>query len=246
MKSVTFENREDWLKARKTKITGSSAKDIVSPFNISKESIIAELEAQNIEYKKSATKNILISLLDEDRQEYLKNKAMDEAPRKIGFYRLLADRLSIPDEYEDAMERGNALEKDAVAEFERQEGKKVDTSLIMWTRDDNESIAISPDGIIGETEAVEVKCLGSEYHLKAIIEDEIPDEYHFQVLQYFVVNDKLERLYFVLYDPRIESRPYYCFVVNRADVQEEAEQYLAYQKKMLAEVNRLAIEFSSI
>lgn len=246
MKSLTFTNREDWLKARKTKITGSTAKDIVSTFNISKDSIVAELELRGIEHKKTATKEILMALLPEAAHVSLKERAIAEAPKKLGFYRLLADRLSIPDEYEDAMERGNALEHDAVAEFERQEGKKVDTSLVMWTRDDNESIAVSPDGFIGETEAVEVKCLGSEYHLKAIIEDQIPDDYTFQVLQYFIVNDKLERLYFVMYDPRIESRPYYCFIVTRGDVQEEVEQYLAYQKKMIEEVNKLAIEFSSI
>jgi hypothetical protein len=114
----------------------------------------------------------------------------------------------------------------------------------MWVRDDNDSIAISPDGFIGDTEAVEVKCLASETHLKAIIENEIPDEYHFQVLQYFIVNDALETLYFVMYDPRIASKSYYCFLVSRKDVQDEVEMYLAYQKKMIAEVDKLAIEFS--
>lgn len=244
MKTLTFTDRDLWLKARETKITGSTAKDLVSTFNISKDAIIAELEEREIEHKKSATKEILMALLPEEAHVSLKNRAIAEAPKKIGFYRLLAQRLSIPDEYEDAMERGKALESQAIAEFERQENKKVDTGLIMWTRDDNESIAVSPDGVIGETEAVEVKCLGSEYHLKAIIENEIPEEYYFQKLQYFIVNDKLERLYFVMYDPRIESRPYYCFVVERADVQEEIDQYLAYQKKMIEEVNRLAVEFS--
>lgn len=244
MKTITYQDRESWLKDRKTKITGSSAKDIVSPFNISKESIIAELEAQQIEHKKSATKAVLLELLDDASREALKNNAMAQAPRKIGFYRLLAERLAIPDEYEDMMERGNALEKDAIARFEEEEGKKVNTDLVMWVREDNDSIAISPDGFIGETEAVEVKCLGSEIHLKAIIEEEIPDEYHFQVLQYFIVNDKLEKLYFVMYDPRIASRSYYCFVVTREEMQEEVDQYLAYQKKMIEEVNRLAVELS--
>jgi predicted phage-related endonuclease len=244
MKTITYQDRESWLKDRKTKITGSSAKDIVSPFNISKEMIIAELEAQKIEHKKSATKAVLLDLLDDSSKEALKNTAMEQAPRKIGFYKLLAERLAIPDEYEDMMERGNALEKDAIARFEEEEGKKVNTDLVMWVREDNDSIALSPDGFIGETEAVEVKCLASEIHLKAIIENEIPDEYHFQTLQYFIVNDKLEKLHFVMYDPRITSRSYYCFVLYREDMQEEVDQYLAYQKKMLEEVNRLAVELS--
>ncbi len=244
MKTVTYEDRDSWLADRRTKITGSSAKDIVSPFNITKESIIAELEAQGIEHKKNGTKASLMELLSEDRQAYLKDKAMAEAPRKIGFYKLLAERLAVPDEYEDMMERGQELEGDAIQEFQRQEGKKVNTDLVMWVREDNDSIAISPDGFIGETEAVEVKCLASESHLKAIIENEIPDEYRFQVLQYFIVNDKLEKLYFVMYDPRIPTKSYYCFVVTREEVQEEVEQYLAYQKKMVEEVNRLAIELS--
>jgi hypothetical protein len=244
MKTKTYESREDWLADRGTKITGASAKDVVSTFNILKDSIITMLEANEIEHKKTATKDVLLGLLSEEQRIELKDKAILEAPRKMGFYRLLAKRLAIPDEYDDAMERGHALEKYAVAEFERQECKKVNTDLVMWMREDNDSIAISPDGFIGDTEAVEVKCLASEVHLKAIIENEIPDEYHFQVLQYFIVNDNLQKLNFVLYDPRIESKPYYCFVVMRDDVQEEVEMYLAYQKKMIEEVNKLAVAFS--
>jgi YqaJ-like viral recombinase domain len=244
MKTKTYETREEWLADRETKITGASAKDVVSTFNITKDNIVAMLEANGIEHKKTATKEVLMELLSEEQRALLKDKAIAEAPKKMGFYRLLAKRLAIPDEYEDAMERGHALEKEAIEEFERQEGKKVNTDLVMWVRDDNDSIAISPDGFIGDTEAVEVKCLASETHLKAIIENEIPDEYHFQVLQYFIVNDALETLYFVMYDPRIASKSYYCFLVNRKDVQDEVEMYLAYQKKMIAEVDKLAIEFS--
>ena len=40
----------------------------------------------------------------------------------------------------------------------------MDGSLLLWTRDDNQNIAISPDGVVigkksSDEEAIEVKCL---------------------------------------------------------------------------------------
>src|ERR1035441_3847852 len=85
----------------------------------------------------------------------------DAHKKKIGFYELIAEKLGLPpDNDENAMERGSRLEKEAIARFEQENpGVKVDTSLLIWTRDENENIAISPDGVISETEAVEAKCL---------------------------------------------------------------------------------------
>jgi len=199
MKTLNFEDRQEWLKARKTRITGSRLKDI---YAVRKE-------------------------------------------RKQGFWELLAERLEIGDDQsENPMERGTELEGEAIQQFEIHEGKKVSTDLVIWTRDDNESIAISPDGFIGETEAVEVKCLASSRHLEAWFEKKVPKDYWLQVIQYFIVNEKLELLHFVMYDPRIPQKPYFKITVTREEVAEEVEQYLAYQKKVLEEVNALALELS--
>jgi putative phage-type endonuclease len=165
--------------------------------------------------------------------------------RKQGFWELLAERLEIgDDESDNPMQRGTELEAKAIKEFEEHEGKAVCTDLVIWTRDDNESIAISPDGYIGDTEAVECKCLASARHLEAYFEQKIPKEYELQVLQYFIVNEKLELLHFVMYDPRIPQKPYFKITVERATVQEDIDKYLEYQRKVIAEVNELANKLS--
>jgi putative phage-type endonuclease len=200
MKTLKFEDKDLWLAARKTRITGSRLKDIV---------------------------------------------VLRGNEKKVGFWELLAERLEISDNESDSpMQRGTDLESEAIKAFEEYEGKTVNTDLVIWTRDDNESIAISPDGYIGETEAIECKCLASARHLEAYFTNKIPKDYWFQVLQYFIVNEKLEQLHFVLYDPRSPQKPYFKITVDRSTVQEEVEQYLEYQKKVIEEVNNLALELS--
>ena len=200
MKTLKYGSKEEWLEARKTRITGSRLKDIV---------------------------------------------VLRGNEKKIGFWELLAERLCIEDgQNENPMQRGTDLESEAIKQFEEYEGKTVNTDLVIWTRDDNESIAISPDGYIGETEAVECKCLASARHLEAYFTKKVPKDYWFQVLQYFIVNEKLEQLHFVMYDPRIPQKPYFKITIERSTVQDEVNEYLEYQKKILEEVNKLANELS--
>lgn len=157
--------------------------------------------------------------------------------KKIGFYELIAERLGVPADDENAMERGTRLESEAVGRFVEDTGKKVDTSLVIWMRDDNESIAISPDGFVGKTEAVEAKCLSSARHIEALLTQKVPDEYEMQAIQYFIVNDKLQTLHFVFYDPRILAKPYFALEIKRKDVKEQVAEYLAYEHAVISEVN---------
>lgn len=200
MKTLKFDDRDEWLEARKTRITGSRLKDIV---------------------------------------------VLRGNEKKIGYWELLAERLSIADgQSEDPMQRGTDLESEAIEIFEEIEGKEVNTDLVIWTREDNESIALSPDGYIGETEAVEVKCLASARHLEAYFTKKVPKDYWFQVLQYFIVNDKLEQLHFVMYDPRIPQKPYFKITIDRDTVKDDVETYLEYQKQVLEEIKSLELELS--
>lgn len=200
MKTIKFDDRDEWLEARKTRITGSRLKDIV---------------------------------------------VLRGNEKKVGFWELLAERLCIEDgQDENPMQRGTDLEAEAIRAFTEHEGKEVNTDLVIWTRDDNESIAISPDGYIDETEAVEIKCLASARHLEAYFTKKVPKDYWFQVLQYFIVNEKLEVLHLVMYDPRIPQKPYFKISVERSDVQEDVDKYLEYQRKIIDEVNELANQLS--
>src|SRR3990167_4377512 len=115
MITKTFESREDWLAARRGKITGTRVKDLI--------------------VKRGTGK-------------------------KKAYYEIIAERLATePDTEETPMDRGTRLESEGIQKFIENTGKEVDTSLVMWEREDNSSIAISPDGFIGNTEAIEIKCL---------------------------------------------------------------------------------------
>ena len=157
--------------------------------------------------------------------------------KKKGFYQMIADRIATPSDEENPMTRGNRLEAIAIDRFEIATGKKVDRSLIMWLRDDNDQIALSPDGVINDTEAVEVKCLNSASHIEAYITQAIPKEYLRQAYQYFVVNDKLQTLHYIMFDPRIKSLEFFTFTMKREDVENEVQKQKIYLEQILLEVN---------
>lgn len=195
MQVKKFQNKEEWLEARRGKITGSRLKDIV--------------------VKRGTTE-------------------------KIGFYELIAERLATTPEDENPMDRGTRLEEEAIQKFSEKTGLEIDTSLVIWEREDNPSIAISPDGFIDEYEAVEVKCLSSARHIEAKLTGQYPKDYHEQVLQYFIVNDNLQKLYFVMYDPRMpENLQLITFEIEREKVKDEVEELKEYQKLKLETVEEI-------
>ena len=198
MKTLKYQNEEDWLEDRKGRITGTRLKDLIN---------------------KRGTKP------------------------KIGFYSIIAERIAIPEDNENKMDRGKRLEEYAIERFTKETGKKVDGSLVLWCREDDENIAISPDGFIGKTEAVEVKCLSSARHIEAWLTKKIPSEYECQIIQYFLVNDDLKKLYFVFFDLRM-PRDFFYFTVKRKEVKEKVAEYLKLEKKVLREIEGLEKEFT--
>jgi len=200
MITKTFESREDWLAARRGKITGTRVKDLI--------------------VKRGTGK-------------------------KKAYYELIAERLAVePDTEETPMDRGSRLESEGIEKFMETTGKEVDTSLVIWEREDNSSIAISPDGFIGKTEAVEMKCLSSASHIEAWLTQVVPAEYEDQALQYFVCNDELETLYVCFYDPRIPCKSFFWIEMNRETVKDKVAEYLKYEQDTLAEVNEIVATLS--
>lgn len=166
--------------------------------------------------------------------------------KKIGFYELIAERLSVSEEdfdgyipNETPIARGTRMQTFAVDRFKKETGKKVNEDLVLWSRDDEPSIAVSPDGVISKTEAVETKCLSSARHVEAFLTKVIPDEYYYQTLQYFIVNDKLQTLYVVFYDTRLPAIQYFVTEINRSDVEVAISENLEYQKNVIKEVDAI-------
>jgi len=209
MKTETFENRDEWLAARRGKITGTRLKDIIV---------------------KRGT------------------------GVKIGFFEVLAEKLST-DPYGEAMaaetpmDRGIRLEPEAMGRFEEDKKWAVDASLVMWISDDNDAVAISPDGFIGETIAVECKCLASARHIEVYVKrfiwgktdfEAVPDDYKEQIAQYFIVNQKLETLYMVFYDPRVTAKDYFYLTIQRAELPGELlEGYLQQELQAIADLEQI-------
>ncbi len=167
----------------------------------------------------------------------LKDLVTKGKPKK-GYYELIAERVAIPANEENVMARGKRLEDEAIERFAAETKKKAMSELVIWHRDDDENIAISPDGYVKKgkkiTEAIEVKCLSSASHIEAWLTKEIPSEYQYQVLQYFIVSDTLETLYFVFYDPRMPVEFFY-HTVQREAIKDQIEEYLALERKTLEE-----------
>lgn len=177
----------------------------------------------------------------------LKDIISKRGAEKMGKYELIAERLAIAPDGENRLDRGTRLEDEALDRYEKETGKKVNRDLVIWQRDDNDGIAVSPDGTIMDTpipmsEACEVKCLSSARHIRSYLENEVPDEYKFQVIQYFVTNDALSKLDVVFYDPRMRVKDFFVITVSRLDIQLEVDEYLEFQRKTLEEVNKIVLE----
>lgn len=158
---------------------------------------------------------------------------------KLGFYEIIAERLAVPHELdnETAIERGHILEPEAIDNFTSITGLEVNTDCGVWISDDNDFIAISPDGEIDENQAVEVKCLSSAKHLEAFFTQKVPSEYEEQMMQYFLVNEKLQILYFVFYDPRIPAKSLHYLTINREDIEEDIQYLKDYQTQILKDID---------
>lgn len=158
--------------------------------------------------------------------------------RQDAIYEIVAERLTVgvDTDYENPMDRGLRLEPDAISMFELETGKSVER-VGFATDDENESISNSPDGLIGDDEAIEVKCMGGKNHVKMWLTNEIPDDYQWQVVQYFVVNPELKKLYFVGYHPDIPAHPLHIIEVSRDQMLEKMGKAREAQETFLKEVD---------
>lgn len=147
----------------------------------------------------------------------------------VTLYQKVAERLAIgtgdDDGLESSRERGKELEQEAIDCAE----EKLNLKLIrgnVWQSDEDENHIESPDAYTEDLKiAVEIKCLSSARHIQAILEDTPPKEYDAEYLNYFLVNEKLEKLYVFLYDPRfvIDGLRWHAFEIKREDVAYEIE-----------------------
>lgn len=183
---------------------------------------------------------------------------------KDQFFTMLAERVARPMTPNDYMDRvpegvsfswavrGHILEPEAAKAFELKTGKVLDDGKV-WASDSDLNSYISPDRVIVSPdgkirEAVEIKCLSSEKVLKVWwdkMHNEydtdmwcIPsNEYQAQVLKYFMVNDDLETLYWVLYTDLIPKLELQILEIKRLDILNWIEDARMVEKRYLDTLN---------
>ena len=114
------------------------------------------------------------------------------------------------------MERGVDLEPFALEYISTFTG--IYFGITGWLQSEECSIlGISPDGISDcEKYATEIKCLSRKVHTKLLIDGILPKEKLCQIIHYFTVNPKLEKLYFIAFRP--ESIKPFIKVFDRESV----------------------------
>lgn len=136
------------------------------------------------------------------------------------FYNILGDLSEDYIEEEDPftsrdMERGTEREPDAV----RDAGEYLSLTFESFgccTIDELPLHHLSPDGFTADLrDGIEIKSPGRSTHAKYIVNNEIPPEYFWQCIAYFLINEKLERLHFVSYRPENKHTPMFLKTIER-------------------------------
>lgn len=251
MKILDLEQRsQEWLDFHEGRISGSSAKDYSSVRYIPKAELVEFAESKGYEFPKNLTMDNIKAMLTEDElNELYANVQINDS-----IYKLIAQRIAKPINPNDytlpegatysAMLRGQILEEEARELISEKLGKKIIPGRV-WQSDVNEYMICSPDGeIVDDTgkvsEAVEIKCLDSWKVVKAYYEKHPPLDYEAQIIQYFLVNENLQKLYFCIYSD-VFTNPdlgLQIFELKREDYREKIELTGRVQNATLGLVER--------
>lgn len=245
------QNSEEWYEFRKGKSGGSEFKDLWSSGLPLKNKIVDLLQrdgqALSPEDKRSDVQT-LAAMLEPEELAHLKL----DGDKKRRYYEIIAEEVSrpiTPNDYVDRLNgepfsmaaRGHLLEKEAIAVFRERVEKDnyiVDDDAGVWVSDWNDNIYISPDAAISYNDgeiwgACEVKCLSSWETVKCYLENRYPKEYEAQVIKYFVVNEKLKRLFFLLYTDVIPGLELQVFTINREEVEPKIAEARSFEQKIM-------------
>lgn len=238
MKILDLEQRtQEWLDFHEGRISGSSAKEYSSVRYIPKAELVEFAKSKGYDFPKNLTMDNIRAMMTEDElNELYANVQLNDS-----IYKLIAQRIAKPinpNDYADripegatysAMLRGQILEDEARELISEKLGKQIIPGRV-WQSDVNEYMICSPDGeIVDETgdvfEAVEIKCLDSWKVVRAFYEKRPPLDYEAQIIQYFLVNENLQKLYFCIYsdvftNPELGLQ---IFELKRKDYQEAIE-----------------------
>lgn len=134
----------------------------------------------------------------------LKDPKKESAERRKYRQELAVERLcnrAMEHYVTDAMQHGIDNEPIARAEYELFTNREV-RQIGLAMHDSMKWFSASTDGLVGDDGILEIKCLGSLKHLDILLSNEIPEEYHKQMLGGMACADRAW-CDFVSYDPRM-------------------------------------------
>lgn len=192
----------------------------------------------------------------------MRGKYKGLAEGAAGFWKLISERLSLPKDGENEMERGHRLEQRALGLTNQKYGLSLTKGMI-WQSDENERLYISPDGedLNDLTVAQETKAFDPDKHLRLMWEDvqakktsgyrafdSIPDENKDQAIHYFRVNPDLKKLYWVLISDLVayEELEYYAIIVDRNTIEEEIATLSKIEQTVLQRSDQIVRELVDI
>ena len=123
----------------------------------------------------------------------------------------------------DAMQRGLDLESIALDEYERiNDVKLIRDGFIQSST--MPKLGYSPDGRVDKIGGVEVKCPSSKKHIQYLRQQQVPNDYKWQLYLSFLINLDLQWYDFMSYDPRVKQRPVFIIRTFRGDIEQELKE----------------------
>ena len=126
-----------------------------------------------------------------------------------------------------AMQQGIDREPLARNEYKKiNDFEVIETGFI--THDDLDFLGCSPDGLIclgvNYYAGLEIKCPTAKTHVKYLRQNQIPNEYKYQILNYFLCIDNCEFVDFVSFNPDFKPKPLFIFRAERNDYLEQIDE----------------------
>lgn len=151
---------------------------------------------------------------------------------------LIADPYTEEDDFvSKAMQWGKDLEPEARQTYTNATGIKIN-EFGFCKHDTIEELGISPDGYTEDLSGgIEIKCPNTKTHVKYLRMDKVPTDYIYQVYHNFLINERLEWLDFVSYDPRFIPCQMFIKRITREEIQEELAEYSSKLMKFIIKYN---------
>lgn len=174
----------------------------------------------------------------------LKTGKPSESRRKLMFD-LLAERMSgvaVEHYVTPAMEWGIAHQADATAAYEAETGELVGPEVFVL-HPSIDWFGATPDGLVGASGLIEIKCPTTPKHLAWVMAGEVPDEHKPQMLAQLACTGR-QWVDFVAFDPRVQKGPQ-LFIRRFQPERAEIERIEAGARDFLAELAAMEIQLEA-